>query len=343
MDTLQFVDTVLSRPRARQQQQAVRDYLQAGYEQACALHDANERRHALVRYLRHAKECVCTLGDPAVFERDRLAAATRPAPQDGQALDGPPVRELDDISLALHRLQLVQSGSGRVFSMLRHVRYRHRHRITRREYRDEDCGNYPLRDAEHPVVPVRSAGAHSLSSISGRTYDYADVEPYLSPRVSKRARASLYRMRLQARTMTPADLQSPHEQALIGQRGLFATRPIEPGSCVGVYGGQILDEADGFLAQAADGRYLINASPDRPGQAFINGETMLSLMNTHFLFDEQGQPCGHPPTGYNVECADFRVEAAYGWTLVIYGFFATTYIRPGDELRWNYRLGQAWN
>jgi len=342
MDTRQFVETVLSRPRARQQQQAVRDYLQDGYAQACALRDADERRLALVRYLRHAKECVYLLGDPAAFERDRLAAVTS-SPAGDDALDGPPVRELDDISLALHRLQLVQSGSGRVFSMLRQVRYRHRHRIARREYRDEDCGNYPLRDAEHAVVPVHSAGAHSLSSISGRTYDYAGLEPYLSPRLSKRARAALYRRHLLARTMTAADLQSPHEQALIGQRGVFATVPIAPGTCVGVYGGQILDEADGFLAQAADGRYLINASPDRAGQAFINGETLLSLMNTHFLFDRQGQPCGHPVNGYNVECADFLVEAAYGWKLVVYGFFATTEIRPGEELRWNYRLGQAWN
>ena len=342
MDAQTFIDRVLALPRARQQQQAVRDYLQHGYEQAAALQDADERRVALVKYLRHAKECVCTLGDPAVFERDRLARAA-PAGVQGAETDGPPVRELDDISLALHRLQLVQSGSGRVFSMLRQVRFRHRHRIARREYRDEDCGNYPLRDAEHPAVPVRSARPVSLSSISGRTYDYADLEPYLSPRVSKRARASLYLSRLQARTMTTDDLQSPQEQALIGQRGVFAIAPIPPGTCVGVYGGQILDEADGFLAQAADGRYLINASPDRAGHAFINGETLLSLMNTHFLFDEHGQPCGHPPTGYNVECADFLVEAAYGWTLVVYGFFATSEIRPGDELRWNYRLGQAWN
>ena len=57
----------------------------------------------------------------------------------------------------------------------------------------------------------------------------ADLEPYLSPRVSKRARASLYRSRLQARTMTAGDLQSPQEQALIGQRGVFATAPIAPG------------------------------------------------------------------------------------------------------------------
>ncbi|MCM5681462.1 SET domain-containing protein [Schlegelella sp. S2-27] len=342
MGTQQFVDAVLALPRARQQQQALRDYLQHGYAQAAALLDAEQRRQALVRHLRHAKECVCSLADPAVFEHARSAGAGVDAGPTDRALDGPAIHELDDISLALHRLQLVQSGSGRVFSMLRQVRYRHRHRIVRREYRDEDCGNYPLRDADHPTVHVRSARATSVTSISRRTYAYADVEPYLSPRVSKRARAALYRRRLQARTLTAEDLRSPEEQALIGQRGVFATAPIEPGSCVGVYGGQILDEADGFLAQAADGRYLINASPNRAGETFINGETLLSLMNTHFLFDDRGEPCGHPPTGYNVECADFLVEAAYGWSLVVYGFFAVTEIRPGDELRWNYRLGKAW-
>lgn len=339
MNSQELVGAVLALPYADQQQQALKDYLHHGYLRAAALQDADQRRRALVRHLEHAKECVCSLGDPGTLAKVRQAS---PAPRlDSGAAAGPAVRELDDISLAMHQLQLVQSSVGRVFSMLKQVRYRHRHRIVRREYRDEDCGNYPLRDAEHPEVHVRSADATSRLSPGGRTYAYADVEPFLSPSVSKRARAALYRCRLQARTLTAADLKGPHEQPLIGQRGVFATAAIQPGTCVGVYGGQIMDEADIFLVP--DDRYLINASPERVGETGINGENLMSLTNTLFLVDEQGKPCGHPATGYNMEAAQFQLQAAHGWKLIVHAFFATAEIRPGDELRWNYNLGGTWS
>jgi hypothetical protein len=342
MNSQEVVGAVLALPYAHQQQQALRDYLHEGYTRAAALQDAEQRRRALVRHLELAKDCVCSLGDPQTIAKVRRVA---PAPSsngsEAGTATGPAVRELDDISLAMHQLQLVQSSVGRVFSMLKQVRYGHRHRLLRREYRDEDCGNYPLRDADHAVVHVRAAQPASRVAPSGRTYAYADVEPFLSPSVSKRARAALYRSRLQARTLTADDLQAPHEQPLIGQRGVFATAAIQPGTCVGVYGGQIMDEADIFLV--IDDRYLINASPDRIGETGINGENLMSLTNTLFVVDAKGQPCGHPPAGYNIEAAQFEVQATHGWKLIVHAFFAITEIRPGDELRWNYNLGGTWS
>jgi hypothetical protein len=341
MNSQEVVGAVLALPYAHQQQQALRDYLHDGYSRAAALQDADQRRRALVRHLELAKDCVCSLGDPKTIAKVRhTTPALAAAPEEGAAT-GPAVRELDDISLAMHQLQLVQSSVGRVFTMLKQVRYGHRHRLVRREYRDEDCGNYPLRDAEHPAVHVRSAQPTSKAAPSGRTYAYAEVEPFLSPGTSKRARAALYRSRLQARSLTAADLKGPHEQALIGQRGVFATAAIQPGTCVGVYGGQIMDEADIFLV--IDDRYLINASPDRVGETGINGENLMSLTNTLFIVDAQGKPCGHPATGYNIEAAQFQVETQYGWHLIVHAFFAITEIRPGDELRWNYNLGGTWS
>ena len=183
---------------------------------------------------------------------------------------------------------------------------------------------------------MRPANEHSAPSARGHVYPWAMVEPYTRPTTSQRDRAALYQSRLLVRTLTAEDLRSPDEQGLIGQRGVFARAEIPAGTCVGVYGGQILDRADLFILQ--DDRYLIGASAT-PGEKGINGENMMAIMNTCYLLDAQGKVAGHPPTGYNVEPAAFAVETAQGEPLVVHAFFASCDIAPGEELRWNYDSG----
>jgi hypothetical protein len=229
---------------------------------------------------------------------------------------------------------VLQAGA---LSLLWEIRYRYRHRVTRHDYRDEHCGAYPFRDAAKRPVRVLSAEPSSARSQLGRRCAYAEVEPFVRPGMSQRQRAFLYRSRLRVRRITAADLRSPGERDLIGQRGVFAAAAIPAGVCVGVCGGQVVDEVDIFLIQ--DDRYLLGAS-EVPGDTAINCENMMSVVNTLFLLDERGNVVGHPSTGYNVEAACFRARMAGDRELVLHALFSIADIRPGEELRWNYDLGR---
>ncbi|WP_067271802.1 hypothetical protein [Mitsuaria sp. 7] len=237
----------------------------------------------------------------------------------------------DDTSPADERarqLSLMSYGTERWLALLAQVRLQHRERVARREYSAEYAGEPPFRDADHGVVHV--------VDVLDRAEDFADVEPYTDARVGRRTRASHALRLLEPRRIEAADLRSPQEAALIGQRGLFARRDIPAGTCLGVYGGQLLDEVDLFLLD--DDRYLMSAS-DPIGSVAVNGENLLSLMNTLFLFDAEGQPGGHPPAGYNVRGESFPVRLRHGWTARIHAFRASEDIPAGRELRWNYDLG----
>jgi hypothetical protein len=226
------------------------------------------------------------------------------------------------------QLAVMSYGTERWLALLAQVRLRHRDRVARRDYVLEHAGDPPFRDADHGVVHV--------VDVLDRADAFADIAPYVDARVGRRARAAHALRLLEPRVVTAADLRSPQEAALIGQRGLFARHDIERGTCLGVYGGQLLDEVDLFLLD--DDRYLMSAS-DPIGSVAVNGENLLSLMNTLFLFDAQGVPAGHPGAGYNVRGESFPVRLRHGWTARIHAFRASEDIPTGRELRWNYDLG----
>jgi hypothetical protein len=228
------------------------------------------------------------------------------------------------------QLALVQYGTARWLSLLKQVRFRHRERVARRVFAPERCGDAPFRDADHGTV-------HVVSVLDGGP-GFKDVEPFLCARASRRARAGAYLRHLQARRLGAGDLWSPHEHALVGQWGLFARTAISAGTCLGVYGGQLLDEVDIFLLQ--DDRYLMSAS-DAVGQVAVNGENMMSLMNTLFDVDGEGRLLGHPAAGYNVAGEAYHLTLRHGWTARVHAFRASEDIPAGRELRWNYDLTNA--
>ena len=226
------------------------------------------------------------------------------------------------------QLALMSYGTERWLALLAQVRLRHRDRVARRDYAAEHAGDPPFRDADHGVVHV--------VDVLDRLEAFADVEPYTDAGVGRRTRAAHALRLLEPRRIAAADLRSPREAARIGPRGLFARHDIAAGTCRGVYGGQLLDDVDLFLLD--DDRYLMSAS-DPIGEVAVNGENLLSLMNTLFLFDADGRPDGHPVAGYNVRGESFRVRLRHGWTARIHAFRASEDIPAGRELRWNYDLG----
>lgn len=325
MNSEEFLSTVLAPAHPEQQQQVLLSLLHEPYAEAEALPTETERRNAHLKHILRTKELIEALVGPQLLARATGLQAT------GQ-VNSPAMLNLGDMGATMQRFQLAHAGGTYFFSTLEKVRHKYRHRVARREFRDELCGDYPWRDVEHEQVPVRPANDHSAPSARGHVYPWALVAPYTAT-TSKLERAALYQSRLLVRQLTAEDLKAPDEQGLIGQRGVFAKAGIPAGTCVGVYGGQILDRADIFILQ--DDRYLIGASAT-PGEKAINGENMMAIMNTCYLLDAQGKVAGHPPTGYNVEPAAFSVETALGEPLVIHAYFAMHDIAPGEELRWNY-------
>lgn len=230
------------------------------------------------------------------------------------------------------QLTLLHAAARNLQTLRRRMRYEHRLRLPRRPYADARCGAYPFRDARHDAVRVMDMSSASKPAASGRSYAAGDVEPFVQPTLSQRRRAALYRSRLLARRLKASDLQSPMESALIGQHGVFATRAIPAGTCLGVYGGQLIGGSDWMLL--ADDRYLITLNDDPPVR--LDGETMLSLANTFYLLDAQGEVIGHPDSGYNCEMAGFAATFSQGWQADVPALFATRDLAPGEELRWNY-------
>lgn len=284
---------------------AVDRMLEEGCLAAGRLRDPAQRRRALMQHALQSRDHILALmGDD---EQDAVGLVDR-----------------------AHQLALMKHGTSRWLAMLRRIRYQERRRVSRRDYRLGPCGAYPFRDADHEEVAIRS--------VDGDASGFADVEPFTCARASRRARAQASLRWLLPRRMVPSDLRSVSERALIGQWGLFARVAIPAGTCVGVYGGQLMDEVDLFLLQ--DDRYLMSAS-DVLGEVAVNGENTMSLMNTLFEFDEHGAVSGHPTGGYNVVAQSFRVTFQHGWRARIRAFRAAHDIAPGSELRWNYGLGSS--
>lgn len=326
----EFLDHVLAPAGPHQQQQALIAYLNSGFEAAEALHSAAARPQAHMQHIVQAKDCIAALATPQALARIRERTALAGATAGGGAA------EPDELAPLRHQLQLVQSGGEHFLWLLGQVRMHYQHRVARRDYSDGQCGAYPLRDALHDELPVARVDPLSEPALSGRQYGYAGVEPFADPKASADNRARRYLDQLLVRTLTAEDLRSAAEHTLIGQRGLFARKGLPAGTCVGLYGGQVMDPLDIFLLQ--DDRYLIGASRV-PGELAINGETMLAMANTLLLYDN-GKPTGHPPGGYNMEGAAFRVRLADGRDLLLRAFFTTEDVAPGEELRWNYQMGR---
>lgn len=242
---------------------------------------------------------------------------------------------LDDMARLQLELDLMRSGGARWHALIKQYRHVERDRVHRRTWRQRLCGDYPFRDVDHGPCHVLHADEWSKPAKSGRRYSYVDVFPFACPSTPKSGRAALYNDRLQVRTLVEQDLKTPHEQALVGQRGVFAKVRIATGTCLGIYGGQLLDEYDVFVVM--DGRYLHSVS-NEAGRVCVNGETMLSLANTLFVVDENGEMKRHPETGYNMEVAYFPARLSHGWSISVPAMFATQDIAAGEELRWNYAL-----
>lgn len=216
-------------------------------------------------------------------------------------------------------------------------------------------GAYPLRNIYGEALKIAEIEPQSVGSQSGAVYSSRPVKPFfatqpawfflrLKPNMQAK-RAALYEQYLDCVEMKPEDLKSAHEQALIGQNRVVARRAIPAGTCLGIYGGTLLSPSlqdfkvkgkPGFFqseVKPIDDTYLMGVSD---GYA-LDGDNILSRMNTTFEYDEDGRPVRQAgPDAYNVDRVDFRVRLENGLHLRIPTAFTTRPIAQGEELRWNY-------
>jgi hypothetical protein len=326
------LDTVFASAHPALWYKALDALLQAGHAQACAQPTLAERLQAHSRHYLWFDEVISTALTTEAAQRKLLAAGLQLYADPSQ----PAITDAEFTALLRHQSGLVMHGFENNLNLRKQLQQQHGARVLRQDRGDARCGTYPFRDGEHGDVHVRSAPSLSRVSRSGIRYAFADVEPFVREDLSDAQRARLHQSRLRVQTLTAEDLQDPGEQALIGQRGVFARTDIPAGVCLGVYGGQILDPVGVFLLE--DHSYVYKAS-DTPGQLCINGETMMSLVNTRLLFDAQGRITGHPRGGYNVEEAAFEVRMSDQREMLMHAYCSIAPIPAGTELRICYHLG----
>ncbi|WP_442783031.1 hypothetical protein [Collimonas fungivorans] len=205
--------------------------------------------------------------------------------------------------------------------------------IERLPYSPELDGRYPFRDAESRPVMIRKIW-QSKATASGQIYSPEAVWPSIDPLTTAQARMARYHSMIQCRLVESSDLQDPRESSLVGERGVFAIRPLQKGECVGVYGGRLMTPAMYFMLRSDS--FAISSICGN-AVSFLDGENILAMMNTSLEYDESGHCIRQSPDAYNVEPVAFDVESDIGGKFSIRAFFSTRDIPAGAELRWNYR------
>ncbi|WP_112193175.1 dermonecrotic toxin domain-containing protein [Pseudomonas sp. LG1E9] len=216
-------------------------------------------------------------------------------------------------------------------------------------------GKYPLRDYQGRPIRIRTL-QRQVALESDTQYTSAQVKPYIQFEGYEHVGAR-YEAQLQLRTFTAQDVKVPGEKALIGQSMVVANRRIAKGEIVGVYGGTVLPS--GIFGQGGQ-TYTMKVGSQRVAEGnvlkevpiHLSGDNILSRINTHFEYDENGKPLRQAPGGYNVETVGFDVEADM-WLgvgpgaqikrkpFILNTLFAIEDIAAGTELRMDYQYTEG--
>lgn len=191
-------------------------------------------------------------------------------------------------------------------------------------------GSYPFRDSVgRPnllmyIAPVSGNGLYQCESLS----------PFIDLQKTTVERQALYDEYLECRQITEKDCRHPNEKDLIGQNAVVAKKAISAGQCLGVYGGEIKHADD-----ARDDTYTLYVAHPRK-EMVIEGDNILSRLNTVYQYDESGIPCAQADSGYNVEFVSFAGELQHpiagGQQIIVTAVFALTDIPANQELRVSY-------
>jgi hypothetical protein len=197
----------------------------------------------------------------------------------------------------------------------------------RKPYHPDIDAAYPLRDIDGNALFVSPDDEANCDDER-----VSNVAPFLDQGISQATRANLYQVNLYVEKIVEGKLLSQQERPLIGQLGAFARRAIPEKTCIGIYGGMLLDDFDRIML--ADQRYL--AKCPASSTCYVNGENILSLLNTTFRYDASGAIIGQGEQGINVHARYFPCKTGQGASISPIALFASRDIEKGSELRWSY-------
>lgn len=192
----------------------------------------------------------------------------------------------------------------------------------------------PYRDVDGKAVVILFLSRFPLDGLIHPHYTNDQVLPFISQDLSGAERAALY-AGLNCRKLTRDDVP-PHEKVLIGQWGVIAAKPIAKGTCVGVHQGVLVPK------EISDHRlfnhdFLISLRVDETGDdILLDGDGIISKINTLVDYDDKGHPCRQALSGYNVEMVSFSAFLADKREVAVIALFSTADIPAGVELRCNY-------
>lgn len=211
--------------------------------------------------------------------------------------------------------------------------FKQSHAIARLAYSPGVDQGYPFRDEMEQPILIATLEPTGRSRDRFERYPADAVWPYLQADVAPPLRGALYQRTLVCRRMQRADLRDAREEALIGERGVFAARDVAVGECLGVYGGRLLTPATYYTC--LDDSFVLSTSAGGV-DSWVDGENILAMANTIFTY-ERGKADRQAESGYNMEAAVFEATSRCGRRFAIRAFFATQRVAAGAELRWNYR------
>ncbi len=200
----------------------------------------------------------------------------------------------------------------------------------RSRYVPSNNGLYPLRNLQGQPIGIRGI---TRTSKDDHQYSFKDVIPFIQKSANSRQRAALYHQ-LTCRTFQESDMQSAQERDLIGQNMVVATRNIPKGACLGVYGGTMIPGANQDTLLLDDTYFISMNSPDKD---LMDGDNIISRINTTFLTNQHHQPVLQAPDSYfNAEWAGFPITLEDNRKCVLVTCFARKNISQGEEVRVNY-------
>jgi len=154
-----------------------------------------------------------------------------------------------------------------------------------KKYNAENNKLYPFRLSNGKPIHIIDIAA-TAEGKSGESYSSKHVKPFYDPGKRPAQLAKLYNQ-LICKPIEKVDNED--EEDLIGQDGVFATRRIPKGTCIGVYGGVLfpnvdmdkLDARSKELLGALD-TYLMKLKAEGQPEILIDGDTIISKINTTF-------------------------------------------------------------
>lgn len=212
-------------------------------------------------------------------------------------------------------------------------------------------GRYPFRSAEGAMLKVIKINNYPYLA------DHTPEEPWMYKQavlpfirenmesetgrrpITEQDRAALYQTKLDCRKIENQQmLRNPFEHKLVGQYTVYANVNISAKTCLGVYGGTVLARRV-FAENTAHWKELND-------QLVVEGDNILSKVNTIFRYDHSGQPVGEDREACNALLVSYGAELGEWkdgkWVstarISLPVAFSRKNIRAGDELRFAYGL-----